>query len=206
MALAVSCLTEILDCLPNNVFVITTTLGEIISTEIRPLGDSVLVQTLFSALYTKLIEIADKNDVTRINDTMAAQAAPMAATQATTTPAPKTTTTTAFSKSSICTMLAEAVCSIDEDNKHTEGINNLIAKAQNYVDAVELNNETAYCNESIGKCHMAGNAATALANSHSILEFTVDSSDNVPDLLCGDLLKTFVGKQCVKVRLVGELL
>lgn len=47
MALAVSCLTEILDCLPNNLFVITTTLSEIISTEIRPLGDSVLIQTLF---------------------------------------------------------------------------------------------------------------------------------------------------------------
>lgn len=200
MALAVSCLTEILDCLPNNVFIITTTLGEIISTEIRPLGDSVLVQTLFSALYTKLMEISDKNGA------MAAQTAPTTATQSTTTPAstlaPKTTTTTAFSKSSICTMLAEAVCSIDEDNKHTEGINNLIAKAQNYVDAVELQNETAYCEDPVGKC----NASTALANSHSILEFTVDSSDNVPDLLCGDLLKTFVGKQCVKVRIEVALL
>lgn len=209
MALAVSCLTEILDCLPNNVFIITTTLGEIISTEIRPLGDSVLVQTLFSALYSKLMEISDKNS------TLPAQTAPTTASQTTTTTtpaptlAPKTTTTTAFSKSSVCTMLAEAVCSIDEDNKHTEGINNLIAKAQNYVDAVELHNETAYCDDPVEKCHMAanskyniGSASMAPANSHSILEFTVDSSDNVPDLLCGDLLKTFVGKQCVKVRLM----
>lgn len=192
MALAVSCLTEILDCLPNNVFVITTTLSEIISTEIRPLGDSVLIQTLFSALYTKLIEIADKDAPIRLNE---APATVKAATQTTTTtvtttltPAP--TTTTAFSKSSICTMLAEAVCAIDEDNKHTEGINNLITKVQNYVDAVELQDD-AYHNT---------NTSAIGSGSHSILEFTVDSSDNVPDLLCGDLLKTSVGKQCVKVR------
>lgn len=214
MALAVSCLTEILDCLPNNVFIITTTLGEIISTEIRPLGDSVLVQTLFSALYTKLIEIADKDALTRANGAVTAQTTATAPTQTATTiaPAPAPTTTKAFSKSSICTMLAEAVCSIDEDNKHTEGINNLIAKAQNYVEAVELHNGTAYCGgESIEKCHMAdnaksgGGASTASADPHSMLEFTVDSSDNVPDLLCGDLLKTFVGKQCVKVRLMRVL-
>lgn len=105
-------------------------------------------------------------------------------------------------------MLAEAVCSIDEDNKHTEGINNLIAKAQTYVDAVELHNDTAYYNESIEKCHNTSESGVSkydiggglASNSHSILEFTVDSSDNVPDLLCGDLLKTSVGKQCVKVR------
>lgn len=212
MALAVSCLTEIIDCLPNNIFIIATTLSEIISTEIRPLGDSVLVQTLFSALYTKLIEIADKDAVTRTNEKPPAQTTAMAA--ALTTPAPSsaltpTPTTTAFSKSSICTMLAEAVCSIDEDNKHTECINNLIAKAQTYVDAVELHNDTAYYNESIEKSHNTSESGVSkydiggglASNSHSILEFTVDSSDNVPDLLCGDLLKTSVGKQCVKVRL-----
>lgn len=199
MALAVSCLTEILDCLPNNLFAITTTLSEIISTEIRPLGDSVLIQTLFSALYTKLIEIADKDAAVRTADTITTQTVATA----TVSHAPPTKTTAALSKSSICTMLAEAVCSIDEDNKHTESINNLIGKAQNYVDAVELHNDPMYCNEFVEMCKNAGNSASLCGNDSTanIFEFTVDSSDSVPDLLCGDLLKTSVGKQCFKVRL-----
>lgn len=166
MALAISCLTEMLDCLPNNLFVLTSMLGEIISTEVRPLGESVLIQTLFSALYTKFIEIAEK-DV-----------------------ANKTGETTALSKSSICTTLAEAICSIDEDNKHTEGIQNLITKAQHYImtDDVATNERSAAKNHDVA------------SSSHSNhLEFIVDSSDHIPDILCGDLLKNFVGKQCVKV-------
>lgn len=174
MALAISCLTEMLDCLPNNLFVITSTLSEIISTEIRPLGESVLIQTLFSALYTKFIELAEKDAASRTSET------------------------TALSKSSICSTLAEAICSIDEDNKHTEGIHNLVTRAQNYVDAVETNPDDIYFNESEASAAKP-NASTTATSSNSNLEFVVDSSDNVPDMLCGDLLKTFVGKQCVKV-------
>lgn len=55
MAIMLSCLTEMLDCIHPNVFSMTATLGEVITTEIRPLGESVLVQTLCSALYTKLL-------------------------------------------------------------------------------------------------------------------------------------------------------
>lgn len=167
MALAISCLMEMLDCLPSNLFVITSTLGEIISTEVRPLGESVLVQTLFSALYTKLIEIADKDVANKTGET-------------------------ALSKSSICTTLAEAICSIDEDNKHTEAIQNLITKANNYI-SIELNHD--------------GNNDENATNMHSqsmpsnSLEFMVDTSDHISDILCGDLLKTFVGKQCSKVSL-----
>lgn len=174
MALAISCLTEMLDCLPNNFFVITSTLGEIISTEVRPLGESVLVQTLFSALYTKLTEIADKDAATRNGEN------------------------TALSKSSICTTLAEAICSIDEDNKHTEGIHNLVSKAQCYV--------TPDCGSEENNAHKvaSGNstdtaASTSRAHATNKLEFTIDASDHISDVLCGDLLKTFVGKQCAKV-------
>lgn len=181
MALAISCLTEMLDCLPNNFFAITSMLGEIISTEIRPLGESVLMQTLFSALYTKFVEIAEKDAATTTSMTM--------------TTAP--TTAIALSKSSICTTLAEAICSIDEDNKHTESIHSLVAKAQNYVAAFE-GNDILVAAAAPQKYHARNAAATS---SISSLEFTVDTSNNIPDILCGDLLKTVVGKQCVKVNL-----
>lgn len=177
MALAISCLTEMLDCLPNNFFVITSTLGEIISTEVRPLGESVLVQTLFSALYTKLIKIADKDVANRTGENIA------------------------LSKSSICTTLAEAICSIDEDNKHTEGIHNIVSKAHSYVtpeSSAEGNNTNSVAPE---KSHdVAGSSRTNPLNK---LEFIIDSSDHISDILCGDLLKTFVGKQCAKVSSVN---
>lgn len=143
MALAISCLTEMLDCLPNNLFVLTWTLGEIISTDVRPLGESVLIQTLISALYTKLIEIAEKDVANTMGETIV----------------------TALSKSSICTTLAESVCSIDEDNKHTEAIQNLITKAQNYATTENHISATAACS----------NAQNSHENHPNNPEFIVDS-------------------------------
>ncbi len=65
---------------------------------------------MFSALYTKLLE-ASKTE-TMEGDT---------ATNGTENPE---------QKSSICNVLAEAICSIDEDNKHTESITALINYAR----------------------------------------------------------------------------
>lgn len=181
MALAISCLMEMLDCLPSNLFVITSTLGEIISTEVRPLGESVLVQTLFSALYTKFIGIAEK-DV-----------------------ANKTGETTAISKSSICTTLAEAICSIDEDNKHTEAIQNLVSKAQTYITAESITGDNHAHNDEMSTSKSSETPCNSRSHPSNDLEFMVDSSDHISDILCGDLLKSFVGKQCAEVSLSFEL-
>lgn len=164
MALAISCLTEMLDCLPRNLFILTALLSEIISTEVRPLGESVLIQTLFSALYTKLLETSDKDSASRNSETVA------------------------LSKSSICTTLSEAICSIDEDNKHTESIRNLVSKAQSYVGPDASDAET-------DMERMADSPRMNVCN----VEFDVDSNDYVSNLICGDLLTSSVGKQSVKV-------
>lgn len=175
MALAISCLTEVLDCLPNNLFVMTSTLGEIISTDVRPLGESVLMQTLFSALYTKFIEIAAKDVTSRSGEA------------------------TALSKSSICTTLAEAICSIDEDNKHTEAIQNLVTKAQTHITAGNISDVNRFDSMEASMTKSTNSTGTGTCSSNN-LEFIVDSSDHIADVLCGDLLKTFVGKQCAKVK------
>lgn len=76
-------------------------------------GGSVLIQILFGALYTKLIEATQFETETAagISDgTVPATAS----------------NSTCNSKASICNILAEAICSIDEDNKHTEAIAKLI--------------------------------------------------------------------------------
>lgn len=179
MALSISCLTEMLDCIPITLFVITSALSDIITTEVRPLGESVLIQTLFSALYTKLVETAENDVANRTNEG------------------------TALSKSSICTTLAEAVCSIDEDNKHTESIRMLIIKSQTYLSTSDDNENDQ--NE-MEQLNMSGNVddnpnatPTQIGNSH--FEYDVDSNDYISDVICGDLLTTSTGKQSVKVKI-----
>lgn len=164
MALSISCLAEMLDCLPKNFFVFTNALNDIIPTEVRPLGDSVLIQTLYSALYTKFLETAEKDS------------------------ASKSVETVAISKLSICLALSEAIVCIDEDNKHTESIQNLITKAQRRMGSEGLCDQEHSVNE-FGNSLIACNA-----------EFDVDTCDFASDLICGDLLTTSVGKQSVKVR------
>lgn len=163
MALSISCLTEMLDCLPKNFFVLTTALNDIIPTEVRPLGDSVLIQTLYSALYTKLLETAEKDAANRSGETVA------------------------ISKSSICLSLSEAIVCIDEDNKHTEGIRNLITRAQGQI-GLDGQSDQENGTDNFGDNLVACNA-----------EFDVDTCDFASDLICGDLLTTSVGKQSVKV-------
>lgn len=163
MALSISCLTEMLDCLPKNFFVLTNALNDIISTEIRPLGDSVLIQTLYSALYTQLLETSEKDAASRSGETVA------------------------ISKSSICLALSEAIVCIDEDNKHTESIRNLITRAQ---EKIGMDGQS---DQEHGADDFGDNLATCNA------EFDVDTCDFASDLICGDLLTTSVGKQSVKV-------
>lgn len=71
-----------------------------------------MIQILFSALYTKLLE-ASKTE-TMEGDGGVSSNSPENLEQ----------------KSSICNVLAEAICSIDEDNKHTESITALINYAR----------------------------------------------------------------------------
>lgn len=68
-----------------------------------------LIQLLFSALYTKLIESSQCEQLAN-EDQSASQHLQ--------------------DKASICNILAEAICSIDEDNKHTDAIIALINQAR----------------------------------------------------------------------------
>lgn len=122
MSLAISCLSEMWDCIPDCLYTVASALSEILSTDIKPLGSSVLIQILFSALYTKLVE------ATKLDGGGGAEAESAAETSAN-----KSSTAaaeTSANKSSICNILAEAICSIDEDNKHTDAIGALIQQAR----------------------------------------------------------------------------
>lgn len=177
MALSISCLSEILDCLPSNLYAITTALSEIISTEVHPLGESVLIQTLFSAMYTKLLEASERDTINR------------------------NTATATLSRSSICNILAEAICSIDEDNKHTEAINNLVLRSKKFIQMDDVNENEHF--EDIGPytsnaTNQCSNDTGSFANR---IDYNIDQNATIPELICGDLLSTSVGRQCAKVSI-----
>lgn len=160
MAIMLSCLTEMLECIPSNVFFVTAALGEVITTETRPLGESVLVHTLCSAVYTKLLTIIDnENLTTTANSTDKNIQEPIPS----------------VAKSSICLTLSEAICSLDEDNKHTEGIHALIERASKLMP-VPTDNQT-----------------------QNDKEYDVDAADFVADVILSDVLTTSVGKQSLKL-------
>lgn len=69
-----------------------------------------MIQILFSALYTKLLEASKTETVEGDGAANSVE--------------------NQEQKSNICNILAEAICSIDEDNKHTESITALINYAR----------------------------------------------------------------------------
>lgn len=175
-----------LDCLPKNLYVITALLGEIITTEVRPLGESVLIQTLFSAMYTKLIEAADRDAANNV-------------------------ATVALSKSSICMILAEAICSIDEDNKHTEAISNLVFRSQQFTQTEDeiIEDDTSHDEIDMNTTRIQSSVDTGQSNNSA--EYNIDANACMSQLICGDLLATSVGKQSAKLlysylKLNGEWL
>jgi hypothetical protein len=58
MALAITCFSEMWDAIPDCLYTVIMCLVEILPADIKPLFDSVLIQILFCALYTKLLECA----------------------------------------------------------------------------------------------------------------------------------------------------
>lgn len=60
MALSISCFSEMWDCVPDCLYMVSSSLSDILPAEVKPLGDSVLIQVLFSGLYTKFLETSEK--------------------------------------------------------------------------------------------------------------------------------------------------
>lgn len=62
MALAITCFSEMWDAIPDCLYTVFMCLVEILPADIKPLSDSVLIQILFCALYTKLLECASTEE------------------------------------------------------------------------------------------------------------------------------------------------
>ncbi|EDW76750.1 uncharacterized protein Dwil_GK20182 [Drosophila willistoni] len=180
MSLALTCVSEIWDCLPEGLYKVTSLLQDIIPVSTRPLGDSVLFQVVFAALYTELIKTAEKPGQTA-------------------------------EKASHCYAISEAICSIDEDDKHTDQIDLFLKQAK---ESIHLDTDRGNCRGG----GAGGGGASAVSTikmddlvaidsdrlSHSppnnyAMELDVGVADYISKVLVSDILTTNIGKQVLKV-------
>lgn len=135
-------------------------LQDIIPNDITPLNNSALIQILISALYSEMLQFCEDKETVRFS-----------------TPNKKNSITSlepAFSSvENIALAVAEALCTIDEDNKHTDQL-------EEFLEQVKDNLFT--CDFSLEGCKR------------------VDTMSLVSEVLVSDLLATKNGKHSLKVN------
>lgn len=170
------------DAIPDCLYTVIMCIVEILPADIKPLGDSVLIQILFGALYTKLLECASLEEVDSDVPIVVNEGDPNVVVR---------------SKKSICQVLAECICAIDEDNKHTELLNALVNQSnesQKRMRTLELDLE-------VGKddLDVPTTGANSTHEARSDEEYDVENADYISEVLASDVLTTSVGKQSVKM-------
>lgn len=173
------------DAIPDSLYTVIVCLVEIIPADIKPLGDSVLIQILFCALYTKLLECASLEEA-------ADNEVPIVVNEG-------DPNVVVRSKRTICQILAECICAIDEDNKHTELLNALInqsVESQKRMRTLEADLDT---NVSKDDLDVDGAAGGGEHQARSDEEYDVENADYISEVLASDVLTTSVGKQSVKM-------
>ncbi|XP_037890187.1 uncharacterized protein LOC119637868 [Glossina fuscipes] len=181
MSLALTCISEMWDCLPDGLYKVTSLLQDVIPVSTRPLSDSVLLQVIFAALYTELVKRAEKYEKNS-NDVKAA----------------------------LSYTISEAICSIDEDDKHTDQIELFLKQAK---DSIILE---SYAGSGRGATDGGGLSAVSTVKiddigtadserlSHSppanyAMELDVSITEYIAEVLSSDILTTDIGRQALKV-------
>ncbi|XP_066603503.1 uncharacterized protein [Prorops nasuta] len=118
MSLAIGCFAELYIIVPLSILHTCLAMDNSLPAHCHPIGGSVLLQILCAALYTVLIEESVKP------------------TEAVEPPVNEGLIHSTFNirdRSSAATALAEAICSIDEDNKHTAQIEAFLLKVRTSI-------------------------------------------------------------------------
>lgn len=150
---------------------------------IRPLGDSVLFQIVFMALYTELIKTAQHFEKLKT----------------------KTENDENETKSTICYTLSEAICSIDEDDKHTDLINAFVQKGRERWLAQSSGGGRARSSVSTAKIEdvVAGKQPQTASNGSPTTSFgtqlDVETVGCISEVLASDILVSEVGRVSLRV-------
>lgn len=107
MSQALTYFTELLICLPSSVLTLSNFLTELLPANIHPMGQSIFLQLLLSALYTELINSSEKQLMI-----------------------PGQVPIDGKILLNIRDQLAEALCYIDEDDKHAQQMAEFVSRVQ----------------------------------------------------------------------------
>ncbi|XP_043683631.1 uncharacterized protein LOC122636472 isoform X1 [Vespula pensylvanica] len=129
MSLALACFTELHVTTPMTILRTALTLNKNVPARCHPLGGSVLLQIFSAALYSSFLDIAT-NDQTDIQNKTSVEINL------------ESGSFNPHDKIAASNALAEAICSIDEDNKHTAQIDYF---TQVIEDSVKGTNQTPKC-------------------------------------------------------------
>jgi len=112
MSLAIGCFAELYVTTSTSVLRAAFALNDNIPAHCRPIGGNVLLQVLCAALYSTLLDVStkSKNEIHDTSDSTCCELSPF----------------NPYNRSTAATALAEAICSIDEDNKHTSQIDSFL--------------------------------------------------------------------------------
>lgn len=148
MSLVLAYFAQMWDCVNPTLSKVASLIQDILPIDVIPLGHSALLQILISALYTELITkykgcaqksvkffsdqttVQEENSVNQLRDLKVDGSK-----ESTSLDGP------AYSADSIALAVAEALCSIDEDNKHTEQIEEFLNQVKIDVEMNEALNE-----------------------------------------------------------------
>ncbi|CAH0725268.1 unnamed protein product, partial [Brenthis ino] len=138
MSLCLSCISRTLDCIPRCFKNAAAILESTLPSQINPVGGSVLLQMLIIITYEELLKWAKKETV-KEKSVSNGDAHDMNVKQYKKSKQARVVSfnrTASFdgshsSPSSIALAIAEALCSIDEDHKHTSEIENLVVQSKN---------------------------------------------------------------------------
>ncbi|XP_051169781.1 uncharacterized protein LOC127287087 isoform X3 [Leptopilina boulardi] len=121
MSLALACLMELHISIPIGILRTAIAMNENIPAHCRPIGGSVLLQIMCAALYTALLQISTsiKSKIPRNPMNLKKEPGSFDPND----------------KSSSSLALAEALCSIDEDNKHTVQIDDFLRIVKKSIDS-----------------------------------------------------------------------
>lgn len=164
MAIVLVCFSQLWDSIHPSLARISYLLQEYIPTDIVPLNQSCLLQIIISALYTYLLRKSEKiRKEVQFTEVFKDQ--------------PESTIGTSFDATnctpeSIALAVAEALCSIDEDNKHTDQIEELLEQIKHSNKHLEF---------TAGGCSR------------------VESNQQMAEILVSDILIAHQGKMRLKV-------
>ncbi|XP_053603804.1 uncharacterized protein LOC128671390 [Plodia interpunctella] len=147
MSLCLTCISRSLDCVPRTFMNACTIIEKTLPSHIHPVGGSVLLQLLITISYEEMLNWAKKETLKEQQVALAANGDAHMSHRSnkprkhvrivnlgnTTTSSSVSFDGSHSSPSSIALAIAEALCSIDEDHKHTQEIELLVSQSKNTV-------------------------------------------------------------------------